>query len=97
MTVLDSVQQTIRANQPLLAKQFFVRRLGVFGSVARNLQNDASDIDMLVEFTQPVSMFQFLTLEQKLADLLGRKIDLVTPDALKSAIKETVLRETIYV
>lgn len=97
MTVLDSVQQTIRANQPLLAEQFFVRRIGVFGSVAQNTQNDQSDIDMLVEFSQPVSMFRFLALEQKLADLLGRKIDLVTPDALKAAIKESVLKEAIYV
>lgn len=97
MTVLDSVQQTIRAHQPALAKQFFVRRLGVFGSVARNMQSDTSDIDMLVEFTQPVSMFRFLALEQKLSDLLGRNIDLVTPDALKAAIKESVLQETVYV
>lgn len=94
---LDSVKQIVKANQSDLARHYFVRRLGVFGSVVRGTQHAQSDIDMLVEFTQPVSMFQFLALEDKLTELLGKRIDLATPNALKSAVRDDVLGETVYV
>ncbi len=75
---------------------FSVRRIGIFGSVARGEQTEASDIDILVEFSRPVGFFAFLELEEYLSLHLGAPVDLVTPDALKPAIQERVTAEVAY-
>lgn len=80
-----------------LSQRFAVKEIGIFGSVAREEQTDASDIDLLVEFTQPVSLVTFMRLEFYLSDILGNKVDLVTFDSLKPFIQQDVLSEVIYV
>ena len=74
-----------------------VRSLALFGSVARNEAKPGSDIDLLVEFYQPVGLFQFITLKQYLERLLESTVDLGTVRSLKPRLKEAVLREAIYV
>jgi predicted nucleotidyltransferase len=69
----------------------------LFGSAARNEARPESDIDFLVEFSQPVGLFQFIGLKQYLESLLGRPVDLGTVASLKPRLKETVLREMVYV
>lgn len=80
-----------------IARDYFVRRVGVFGSVARNEQTDRSDIDLLVEFSRPVGLVTFIRLERFLSDRLGSPVDLVTPDTLKAVIRQDILDEVIYV
>lgn len=80
---------------PILENKFFVKKIGIFGSFARNTQTPASDVDILVEFSRPVGL-RFVTLQQYLEQLLGRQVDLVTPAALKSQLKNDILREVIY-
>lgn len=80
-----------------VAREYSVKTLGVFGSVARDEQTDVSDIDMLVEFTRPVGFVTFMRLEHFLSDRLGKRVDLVTPDTLKPVIRQDVLSEVIYV
>jgi predicted nucleotidyltransferase len=60
-----------------------VKSLGVFGSWTRNEQNESSDLDILVEFEDTVSILEFLALESHLSELLGQKVDLVMKKALK--------------
>lgn len=80
-----------------LSQRFAVKEIGIFGSVARQEQTDASDIDLLVEFTQPVSLVTFMRLEFYLSDVLGNKVDLVTFDSLKPFIQQDIISEVIYV
>jgi uncharacterized protein len=80
-----------------VAKDYSVRTIGVFGSVARDEQTDQSDIDLLVEFSKPVGFVHFMRLEKFLSQRLGKKVDLVTPDSLKPVIRQDVLSEVIYV
>jgi predicted nucleotidyltransferase len=77
--------------------EYGVAKLGVFGSVIRNEQSQTSDIDILVEFSQATGMVQFLRLEERLQDLLGIKVDLVTHKALKKYIGQHILKEVQYV
>lgn len=56
-----------------------------------------SDVDILVKLSRPVGMFDFIRLENYLAEKLGRKVDLVTPHALKPIIKNDILNEVVYV
>ena len=76
-------------------KKYGVRSLSVFGSVARNRVRKHSDVDLLVEFNQPVGLFEFARLQIYLEKVLGREVDLVTPQALRKELRETILREAI--
>jgi predicted nucleotidyltransferase len=80
-----------------VAKEYSVKTIGVFGSVARDEQTWQSDIDLLVEFSKPVGFVTFMRLENFLSERLGNKVDLVTPDSLKPVIRQDVLSEVIYV
>ena len=78
-------------------KEYSVKTIGVFGSVARNEQTGESDIDLLVEFSKPVGFVTFMRLENFLSEQLGKQVDLVTSDSLKPVIRQDVLAEVIYV
>jgi len=80
-----------------IKEEYGVSKIGVFGSVVRDEQVDASDIDILVEFSRATGMVQFIRLEEELQDLLGAKVDLVTRKALKKHIGQQILREVHYV
>ena len=76
-------------------KKYSVRSLALFGSVARNQARKHSDVDLLVEFSQPVGLFEFARLKLYLEEVLGRKVDLVTPEALRKEMRDDILREAI--
>jgi len=86
----------ISAKKSILINDYYVSRVGIFGSVARGDFTRASDVDILVEFSKPVGMFHFLDLENFLNGILHKKVDLVTRRALKSTIKKTILHEVVY-
>lgn len=77
-------------------KGFGVKKLGIFGSVARNEQTDKSDIDVLVEL-ESETFRGYMGLLLFLEDLFGRKVDLAIKDSIKPRIKDRILSETIYV
>ncbi|HEY9072666.1 MAG TPA: nucleotidyltransferase family protein [Desulfobaccales bacterium] len=70
-----------------------VKSLMPFGSFIRGQERPDSDIDILVVFTRPVGLLAFIRLKQRLAELLGRPVDLVTPEALKPPLRDGILRE----
>jgi len=80
-----------------LREQYHVKRIGVFGSYSRNDQTKESDLDLVVEFDQPIGMMAFVHLRNLIADRLNLKIDLVTPDGLHPLIRDQVLHEVVYV
>lgn len=94
---LEDIERVLKESKPLLAERFKVRRLGIFGSYLRGEQKVNSDLDLLVEFSEPVSLFDFIRLEDFIAGILGVKVDLVMRDALKPRIKEKVIKEAQYV
>jgi len=78
-----------------ICRKYYVRELSVFGSAARGDMQPASDIDLLVEF-QPearIGLFKFAEMEEELAALFGRKVDLVSKRGLKPWIRPHVLRD----
>lgn len=97
MTDIQTTKTRIHNNLSRLKQEYHVERIGVFGSVARGQETGTSDIDILVEFSQPIGLFKFIELEETLGQLLQRKVDLVTPNALKTLIKDRILEQTLYV
>lgn len=93
----DEVLSKLQAQQKDLVERYQIASLSVFGSVARNEAHADSDVDLLVEFAQPVGLFQFIELQQHLETILGSKVDLGTPRSLKPRFKARVLEEAIRV
>ncbi|MBI2758217.1 MAG: nucleotidyltransferase family protein [Chloroflexi bacterium] len=77
--------------------EFGVRSIALFGSFARGEARRDSDIDLLVEFNQPVGLFEFTRLKLYLEKKLGRKVDLVTSEALRKEMRNDILREALHV
>lgn len=94
---LDQIKALLQAHRPVLSERFKVREIGVFGSYARGDQTDQSDIDVLVEFSEPVGFFAFIDLEEYLQTVLGRRIDLVSKKALKPRIGRRILQEIVTI
>ncbi|MBW1981278.1 MAG: nucleotidyltransferase family protein [Deltaproteobacteria bacterium] len=92
-----AVLNTIRENRELL-EQFHVRSLAVFGSVVRGEAGQDSDIDILVEFESGarVGLFTLARLQRSLEEILGRPVDLATPNALHKALKKDILEEAVH-
>ncbi len=79
-------------------EEFGVKRLAIFGSVARDEAGPESDVDLLVEFDdRPVGLFEFVDLQHYLEELLGCKVDLGTFRSLKQRARERVLEEAVDV
>lgn len=72
-----------------------VKSLALFGSAARGEARQDSDVDLLVEFSRPVGLFHFMEVKEFLEEVLGRRVDLVTPDALKPQLREAILEEAV--
>lgn len=93
---LPEIKRALKEHKPLLEKRFKVKEIGIFGSYLRGRQRETSDLDLLVEFSEPIGLFDFLRLEDLLAKRIGVKVDLVMKDALKPRIKEKVIKEALY-
>ena len=97
MSERDEVLAVLRTVLPELRRDWPVRSLALFGSVARDEASPASDLDILVEFEAPVGLSDFLALEDKLSALTDRRVELVSRRALKPFIGRHVLREAVPV
>ncbi|MHB9024428.1 MAG: nucleotidyltransferase family protein [Armatimonadota bacterium] len=78
-----------------VCRRHHVRRLAMFGSVLTEKFRPDSDIDILVEFEpgQPVGFIEKARVEQELTDMLGREVDLRTPNDLSPYFRDDVLRQ----
>jgi len=72
--------------------QYEPERIGIFGSFARQEENADSDIDILVKFKKTISLLDLVRIHRELTALLGKKVDLVTEQALKNKR----IRKSIY-
>jgi uncharacterized protein len=82
--------------KPLLADNFAVKEIGLFGSFADDSFTDESDIDLLIELQRPIG-WKYFSLEIFLEKTFGRKIDMVTKQSLKEQVKESILKKVTYV
>ncbi len=97
MRDVETIKRLLLQNKDELSQKFEVKTIGVFGSYVRGEQKLSSDVDILVEFQEPVGLFEFMKLENYLSDLLGVKVDLVSKKALKPHIGENIMQEVIMI
>jgi predicted nucleotidyltransferase len=97
MRNVESIKGVLLQHKAELRKKFKVKTIGVFGSYIRGEQKRSSDVDVLVEFEEPIGLFEFMDLEDYLSQLLGVKVDLVSKKALKPHIGERIMQEVIMI
>ena len=90
------IENKLQAIKPVLTDKFHVSSIGYFGSYSTGQQNEKSDLDLLVEFSEPVG-WEFFTLERFLEQNMGIRVDLVTRNSLKEQIKESILKQVQYI
>jgi hypothetical protein len=91
------VLERLRADRSSLDR-FGVRSIALFGSVARGEAGAGSDVDILVDYRADArpDLFEFIDLKEHLEELVGRRVDLVTPAALHPRLRDRILAEAIY-
>ena len=92
----------MRPSEPMAARLESVRAViarhpvgnpRVFGSVARGEDDEKSDLDLLADPNEKASLFDLAGLEQELSDLLGVRVDVLTPGAVGPRIAASVYRD----
>jgi uncharacterized protein len=92
----EQVLSLLRNNRDV-TRRFSVKRLYIFGSVARGEGKEGSDVDILVEYEPDahVGLFQFVRLRRELSRILGCEVDLATPDSLHKELRDDILKEAV--
>jgi uncharacterized protein len=90
------IEKKLKELKPILNQNFFVNRIGYFGSYARNEQSKDSDVDILVSFSRPIG-WEFFDLQEFLEKELDLKVDLVSENGLKEQLKDIILNSVKYI
>jgi uncharacterized protein len=96
MITKNDILFRLKELKPTLHKEYAVKEIGLFGSFSDDTFNEESDIDIIVELERPIG-WKFFSLELYLESIFKRKIDLVTKNALKEQIKDSILKQVNYV
>ncbi len=104
--MLEETESIMRRNEAIqilqgeaqsLLDYYSISALFLFGSVARDEAQEDSDVDILVEFNDPIGLFQLIALKRDLETLLGCRVDIGTRRSLKPQVKGRVLQEAIRI
>jgi len=80
-----------------LCAKYEPKKIGMFGSYARNEANDESDLDILISFQGKINFFEIAGLEQELEEELNMNIDLITEKSLNPMIAEYILDDLVVI
>ena len=98
MKSIEEIKRVLNEQKKGIREKYGVNILGVFGSYARKEQDEASDVDILVEIERPIGL-KFFELWDELENLLGIKVDLLTIRAVKekSLLWKSIKEDLVYV
>ena len=93
----EDVLATLARFQRTKRDEYHIRRIGIFGSAARNRLGAASDVDVVVELVEP-DLLALVGIKQDLEELLHRPVDVVRyRERLNPFLKRRIEQEAIYV
>ena len=93
---LDSVIEKIRRRKDAFERDYGVKRIGVFGSAERNEANETSDVDIVVEMTEP-DLFYLVHIKDILSEDLERPVDIVSlRETMNVYLKNRIQNEAVY-
>jgi len=97
MTDINHIKKVIRQQKTTLRDRFKVKRIGVFGSYVRGDTHSGSDVDVVVEFSDTISLLKLVSLENYLSELLGIKVDVVPKEDIRIELRDRILGEAVFV
>ena len=99
MDTKQEILDFLQSHKAYLQKRYFLTKIGLFGSFARNEQTAGSDVDLLIEIEQGTKHVHDLkiSLSNYLTQALGRNVDIAREKYLKPYAKSAILKDTIYV
>jgi len=92
----QDIERILRENKPRLAAKYHLTSIGLFGSFTRDDFHDDSDIDIIIEYDQPMGI-EFIDLAIELELLLKRPVDLVTRKGIKPKYFKEIQKDLVYV
>lgn len=88
--------QLLRQYKASASEKYGIKRIGIFGSVARGEQTEASDVDIVVSLAKP-RLFNLVHIKDDLQHLFGRPVDIVRErDNMDILLKNCIQRDGIY-
>jgi len=96
MKNLNEIKKLLEFHKQRLKNKYHIKNIGLFGSIVRGDTTSKSDVDILVEFEKPIGL-DFVSLADELEEILGVKVDLVTPNAIKPRMFKYIKQDLIYV
>ena len=96
MTSKQHITKALKDNKVDLSTRYHLTSIGIFGSFTRDDFYEDSDIDILIDYNQPIGI-EFIDLAEELEKILGRKVDLVSRNGVKPKYFEEIQKDLIYV
>ena len=96
MKTLQEIKKTLTDHKSRLFNDYPIKSMAIFGSYSRKEQNNSSDVDILVEFSDNIGI-RFIDLAEELEDIIGYKVDLVSKKGVKEKYLKTINSDLIYV
>ena len=100
MLTREKILEVLQVKYPLFAAEFGISKIGLFGSFAKGEPAETSDIDIVVEFEHSIG-FRFIELAEYLENLLGRKVDVLTPAGIQGIrierVAKSIAESIVYV
>jgi hypothetical protein len=97
MKNINEIKSQLIELKPFLFEKYKVKEIGIFGSYAKGISHQKSDLDILVSFEQPPDLFTFIELKNFLSERLKIKVDLVMKNVLKPNIGKKILEKVMYI
>lgn len=96
MRTLQEIKNTLGNHKGRLFQDYPIKSMAIFGSYSRKEQNDSSDLDILVEFSDKIGV-RFIDLADELENIIGLKVDLVSKNGIKEKYLKSIDSDLIYV
>src|SRR3972149_4731077 len=100
MLTKEEIIAILKKELPYLRAIFGVKRIGLFGSLAKGIQREDRDVDLVVEFEKPIGL-KFVELSDYIERVLGKKVDILTPAGIQSIrvkkVAEDIKKSIVYI
>ena len=96
MRTLPEIRNALGKHKNHLFRDYPIKSMAIFGSFSRKEQNDASDLDILVEFKDKIGI-RFIDLAEEIENIVGFKVDLVSKNGVKESYLQAIASDLIYV
>jgi predicted nucleotidyltransferase len=95
LKTIQDIKNNLSVHVSDLIQRYKIREIGIFGSYVKNRQSKESDVDILVDFDEVPTLFDFVGLRDELSDILKIRVDLIMKSALKPRIGKRILEEVV--